>query len=865
MGIFTSIISISLDTSEEDIQKELARQNAKLALKIAIGELQKTTGRDTAVKLPLDIRNKSLAFNSVNKNNFTQIHFSISGENEKIPVYRRNFLNKDLPKLAEKYKTNPPLIPVHFGLQQIDSSWNWDSAILQNKLSKAISWKHLHLVRNVTAQEFQNTFDPTEFCFENFGVIASSNPNCPGLRKDLSQYPDSLITDYPIMGQGIINYLNAYKDTNEVNHSTHTPPILPIVSNPNLNLGAAYPVNAPIITNLMIAFTIRSHSPVADHPNFYARTRFFTELWNPYTHEIDFMPEQGGHFILKISGLPTVKVTNIATGEVSNPVNLQRVFGPNNQPEPMEIILNPDLTDSTQRLLPGKTLNWVGIDAPSTIPIDQWPSKSMTSKLWQNNDFAAGGSIGIDTGVERIPGNIRISSDQPSPIKIQLYHQIPNNPPTLISNLGPFTYEPFSTNPNGLFSTHQGISFGYHIQLKGPHHSQIDEKYRGLWLAENDPRNPNPKTGVEWYLNSPYISVNNGSVPIFPYPDEINQSIDSIKSIVHDRMFDRSYEDGINLNALHQNAPVFEFPMRPYLSIAELQHVYLQDIRPFSIGNSWGNATELKLLDWFDRYYFSAINAEYSDFKHPSYYKLRIPNSNHASSHMIDGAFNINSTSATAWEALLASNNKIGINYLNSDHSTGIPLGASSETELENAFSRYTHTSHLTYESPSLPMIIGNPPERVAQTQYHRKGVMELSKEDIQTIAKTITDLIKIRNDPFQSLSEFLEPIPGSEKSILETALDSWQQNTGIDMHSASYLSQADIMASLGSHLICRNDTFKIIATGQIKNTNTEKEISEAKCEAIIQRIPTEIPALNQGDDKNRKYQIISFRWLTSN
>ena len=61
----------------------------------------------------------------------------------------------------------------------------------------------------------------------------------------------------------------------------------------------------------------------------------------------------------------------------------------------------------------------------------------------------------------------------------------------------------------------------------------------------------------------------------------------------------------------NNDAPVFELPRLPLLSLGELQHLRFTSGRPFALGNSWGAAvTDLSggtVNGWFDRYFFSGV------------------------------------------------------------------------------------------------------------------------------------------------------------------------------------------------------------------------------------------------------------------
>ncbi len=86
------------------------------------------------------------------------------------------------------------------------------------------------------------------------------------------------------------------------------------------------------------------------------------------------------------------------------------------------------------------------------------------------------------------------------------------------------------------------------------------------------------------------------------------------------------------------------------------------------------------------------------------------------------------------------------------------------------------------------------------------------------------------------------------------------------------YLTQADLLSTLGPLLSPRSDTFTIRAYGEKTNPVTLETEGRAWCEAVVQRTPdyvdatqsaTALPAginLNLG----RRFRVVSFRWLTA-
>ncbi|WP_309398363.1 hypothetical protein [Cerasicoccus maritimus] len=89
------------------------------------------------------------------------------------------------------------------------------------------------------------------------------------------------------------------------------------------------------------------------------------------------------------------------------------------------------------------------------------------------------------------------------------------------------------------------------------------------------------------------------------------------------------------------------------------------------------------------------------------------------------------------------------------------------------------------------------------------------------------------------------------------------------------FLTQADVLSAIGAGLTARSDTFVIRTYGEALNPLTQEVQSRAWCEAIVQRqidyIDSESNAPEdtlddltlQNRSFGRKFQIVSFRWLT--
>ena len=247
----------------------------------------------------------------------------------------------------------------------------------------------------------------------------------------------------------------------------------------------------------------------------------------------------------------------------------------------------------------------------------------------------------------------------------------------------------------------------------------------------------------------------------------------------------------------------------------------------------------------------------------------------HAAAHlMVDGAFNVNSTNAGAWRAMLAS-----------------LRGESFETELSNG-NRANHDPGDKTPAPRLSIPTGEPGDEW-------EGFRELTDSQIEKLAEEIVVEVKARG-PFQSLAEFVNRrVDDGElglKGALQAAIDRAGLNdqmrlttfgtsnffrpdnlpdphTGIGL--AGWLTQADLLGPLAPVITVRSDTFRIRGYGDARDA-TGKVIARATCEAVVQRVPDWMDSADEAvvhpDDLasginktfGRRFEVVSFRMLSS-
>jgi hypothetical protein len=257
-----------------------------------------------------------------------------------------------------------------------------------------------------------------------------------------------------------------------------------------------------------------------------------------------------------------------------------------------------------------------------------------------------------------------------------------------------------------------------------------------------------------------------------------------------------------------------------------------------------------------------------------------------AASLLVEGAFNVNSTSVDAWQAILGG------------------------LELETL---PTYTYGSGYSSEGGGLIVSrftwpyngtvNLDDGTGDTNFW-KGVRELSVDEIADLATAIVDQVKLRG-PFLSMADFVNRSLTTDETgkmgALQAALD--DSSLGVNTNSKlssygdsgptsitgsgfqdvftttnsqaagfpGYVLQADLLQRLAPVMTVRGDTFLIRSYGAHTDQVTGKTIAEAWCEAVVQRTVLPVGAditaepeelLDPSSPLGRAYKIVSFRWL---
>lgn len=235
-----------------------------------------------------------------------------------------------------------------------------------------------------------------------------------------------------------------------------------------------------------------------------------------------------------------------------------------------------------------------------------------------------------------------------------------------------------------------------------------------------------------------------------------------------------------------------------------------------------------------------------------------------AASLLVEGAFNINSTSVDAWIAVLGSLADAKLPVLDAGG------GSINLTEAKGPkFPRLTLSNNSSNNATS-------PTRRLSEAQ-------------LKALAREIVVEVKKRG-PFTSLSDFvnrrLADDETSLKGPIQAAIDRTDINTGfpsqltrdqLDRAAAlgkaegmdwsfpvpdhctgplataesGYLTQADVLQALAPHLASRSDTFKIRSYGDVIDAASGRLEARAWVEVIVQRLPDYVNYPNR-DEKGK-------------
>ena len=273
---------------------------------------------------------------------------------------------------------------------------------------------------------------------------------------------------------------------------------------------------------------------------------------------------------------------------------------------------------------------------------------------------------------------------------------------------------------------------------------------------------------------------------------------------------------------------------------------------------------------------------------------------------LLQGGFNVNSTSKEAWKTVLASLHNAPTPVLGPGESGFSPTLEPGRGE----------TPVGAFSLPAGPPLNPDDPSRADPSNPAQwVGSFTLTDDQIDTLAGNIVREVR-RRGPFLSLSDFINRRLAAESDDRDLALygalqaaieagglnDAFHQNRSADLAkpseflranrlpvepfafpeaargpvaygSTAYLDQADLLRAIDATIVPRGDTFVVRAYGDATDAKGQV-IARAWCEATVQRAPAYLdpadpPETRAADltspankDFGRRFQLVSFRWL---
>ena len=756
------------------------------------------------------------------------------------------------------------------------------------------------------------------------GVIASTNSDYPGLKMDLSQDPGQLgdafveWADYERYMEGFPSELagapaiNGPDDFRRRYVMTAPASISPAP-------GEIVASVAPVVSDFVIQFLFLKIPDGTGTFDVAIRCRAHVELWNPYTSAL-VPPSPPSVLYLDVTGLPGFSV---GTGGVTSGVeSLQdRVNSLTGASGVMRLELPFDTGDpipasDSSTWLPGRIFNWRTTNYNSTgsapLPM-RFASKALNqTKGWLLSPVE---SLGLPSGNLTVSGDaaaLHLVLRGPDGVALAQYSG-PIMPLT-----GGWSVDVLESADDSATSSAWCLAFGLRIPQPG----STGSPSQSVWMS--------PSGYCPTEVNMPPGGL------IYHAPG-VDSPVDSVYRGALRTDWDGSGgRPGLLLNRptvnpgadVSNDTPVLELPRVPFMSLGALQHLHIAGAPGFAVGNSWGASISPPAIDgyaggtigsWFDRFFFSGsvpngerrsgvdsrLDAEPAD-PMPFVHLRPLGDSGgmvtigsirsagrYSSKHLlVGGAFNVNSTSIPAWEAVLravrpggdldlqvggvdtATGNAEFVGGVSAYVSAGVVDSTQDDEDPGNrpsGFFRFSQTWQECFESITTGTTSGF--NRTPYRQGFRGGDngtgaaagRDLSSDLIRDMAGRIVTKIRVHG-PFGTMEDFVGVLPGGISSILESAIEECGANTGRPFMSGHFLTQADILTAIGPFLQCRSDTFLIRTYGETLNPVTQEVEARAWCEATVQRIPTRVDGgdITAGATGfGRRFVITSFRWLS--
>jgi hypothetical protein len=600
------------------------------------------------------------------------------------------------------------------------------------------------------------------------------------------------------------------------------------------------------------------------------------EFVNPYSLPLEFATDQDSRYnrglIVYFENLPEIAVSD-TTSRTVTPTIIEDLnnFSRYNASDSRRFInswfeLSIDGTPDVPVLLPGETYQ---VMEPNPGKQRRGLARDFGTVRWSGN---ANTRPEDDADIEIIATHpldpvslIVVPYDDPKPIKDR-------DPIYRIDNLefDDFVIEkvfrgganPFS-RPTSSSYTEADYIIAYHFRIGS---DETDLSSMEDLLTSVDLRDPildakDTYTNLEGVVQTKEVLLD----PSYTDPSYTIQDPGNLFSQI-DQVMDRTARSH---NADYRPVSLYDMPDGDILSTGQLSSLHLYRRKPRSIGNTWGGDYNAA----FDLYYFSPK----IDDPDPSINKYTPINpwlvssketvlaANHAdaANEFVVGSFNVNSTSEAAWEAILSAP---VITPPALDETS-----AASQTTRERTFFRLPQ-----YQSQENDFYVRDAGLKDADN-FFGQGIRALDgdngEDQVRAISRNIVRKLKERTTPFGSMREFVNS-GIIQESIDEVGNDPSDAVTTINgdlmRYSNTYLTQADVLTKIAPFAQPRSDTFTIRAYGDVRNKITGALEGSALCEAVVQRVASKLDGSDVMTNAlagatSRQYKILSLRWIDEN
>ncbi|MCC5843055.1 MAG: hypothetical protein JJU05_02260 [Verrucomicrobia bacterium] len=252
----------------------------------------------------------------------------------------------------------------------------------------------------------------------------------------------------------------------------------------------------------------------------------------------------------------------------------------------------------------------------------------------------------------------------------------------------------------------------------------------------------------------------------------------------------------------------------------------------------------------------------------------------HNAGHLlVDGPFNVNSTSVEAWEAFLTGTLELPVQEVNE----------------QGEITGFRSTREERVRFPRVKSVFGSDMDRNAPDENYWTGFRSLRQAEVRALAEEIVNQVR-RRGPFLNMGQFVNRMLVNNElgdaGVLQAALDS-TVNQGLSTayelpaggaggsgtQGAGFpgqLLQGDLLQALSPMMSVRSDTFVIRSYGEVRDGTGGGAHARAWCEVLVQRVPDPVRPPDGGVSTladlshppgpfGRQFRILSFRWLHEN